>query len=273
MVEPHDLTARAASKASAPATTRAGIFLVYDTARAAADAAARELITTAQEATLRRGAFALVLAGGSTPLLLHESLAGRSDAIDWSRTHIYWGDERCVPPEHPDSNFRMAKSTLLEKVGIPEENIHRIRGEANPAAEARRYERELGPLFSRNPAFDAVVLGLGADGHTASLFTGTPHDDDARLVADVCAPEGVSPKRRITLTYRAIRSAHILLFLVTGAKKREVLTKIRSFALEADDFPAVRVASERTLWFLDREAAGELVSGRGNDFHEKCPPE
>ena len=144
-------------------------------ARAAAD----HFVSLAVEAIAVRGRFAVVLSGGSTPKASYAVLATdeRAARVDWSRVYVFWGDERCVPPDHPDSNFRMARQALLDRVPIPSGNVHRMRGELDPAQAAADYQQALLRFFAISsgdtPSFDLILLGMGDDGHTASLFPGT----------------------------------------------------------------------------------------------------
>lgn len=184
----------------------------------------------------------LALAGGSTPATFYRTLAATD--YPWGETEVFFGDERCVPPTHPESNFRMAHETLLEHVDA---RVHRMRGELCDAAS---YEAELRAVFGPGiPSFDLVILGLGEDGHTASLFPGDPAlDERARLVACVILPG----HRRLTLTLPVLSAAKVALFLVAGAGKREALR----WLLEDADIPAARVAAARTVVLADRAAAG-----------------
>jgi 6-phosphogluconolactonase len=225
--------------------------------------AALDQITAAVSAAERRGAhFSLVLAGGNTPRRLHELLAAEPD-LPWERIRLFFGDERCVPPDDPDSNYRMAEETLISKVKIPAENVFRIRGEEDPAQEARRYEQLLRELAqgADRPDFDLVLLGMGADGHTASLFPAQRGaqpalDEPSRWVLPAIAPETVTPRQRITLTAQALTRARRLLFLVTGASKRDVLLAMRQRrAWATERFPAARVGLRANAsWFVDLDA-------------------
>jgi 6-phosphogluconolactonase len=240
----------------APAAVR-----VVEGPAALAEAAAEEWRARALAAIAASGRFAVALAGGSTPRRLYELLAapsaGYRAAHPWGRTHVFFGDERAVPPDDPESNYGMARDALLARVPVPGENVHRIRGEEDPEVAARRYEDELRAFFGAAPRFDLVLLGMGADGHTASLFPGSPAlDDPARWVAAPFVPAlGV---RRITLTLRALESASRVVFLVSGAAKAPVLARILSGGPGAMAFPAgrVRAPAGSVLWLVDRAAAG-----------------
>ena len=181
------------------------------------------------------------LAGGSTPRRVYERLA--SCAHPWAETEVFFGDERCIPPGHPDSNFRMANETLLSKVPA---RVHRMPGETCDAA---AYEEELGAVFGAVlPEFDLVLLGLGEDGHTASLFPGDPAlEEDARWVANVARPDHA----RLTLTLPVLSAANLALFLVSGTAKRAALRRL----LDGGDIPAARVQAKEVIIVADEAAA------------------
>jgi len=200
------------------------------------------------------GSFTIALPGGNTPRSLFRLLAESpyTTRIHWGRLQLFWTDERCVPPDDPRSNYRVAAEELLERVPIPPANIHRIRGEDAPEAAARAYAAEIQSVLGERRGFDLVLLGVGVDGHTASLFPG----DDAldaveRLAVAVHRPPPEPP--RVTLTLAALRCARELLFLVTGKEKRSVLRRLDA----GEDLPAARIQPEegRLLWFIDRAAS------------------
>jgi 6-phosphogluconolactonase len=230
-------------------------------ADALADAAAALVAEQAASSIAARGRFVLALSGGSTPRATYQRLAERRD-VDWSRVHVVWGDERCVPPDDAASNYRMARESLLDRVPIPEPHVHRIRGEAPPEAEAARYEADLRALVP-DGAIDLILLGLGTDGHTASLFPADP-----TAVADGAWVRAVSfadaRGRRITLTDVALTSSRLLVFIVGGADKAAVVATVLSDAAdEAPPPPARRIArgARDVRWLIDRAAAGELSPG------------
>lgn len=202
----------------------------------------------------------IALSGGTTPRLLFQHLAGQyRDRIDWASVHFFWGDERCVPPEDKESNFGMARDLLFNGLDLPEANIHRIRGEDDPAVEAGRYAEEIAasvPFANGLPAFDIIMLGLGEDGHTASIFP----DQMALLQAtDYCAvarhPQ--SGQARITLTGPVINNARHVAFLVTGSSKAEVVREIITGEEQALRYPAmhIRPHTGNLYWFLDEPAS------------------
>lgn len=214
------------------------------------------LLSRAREAD---GIFALVLSGGSTPRRLYEEMARDPTAgqFPWSRTHWFFGDERFVPTEDPRSNYRMAREALLGRAPIPPENIHRIPTEGvDPDGAARAYERELQAFYGAEgldrarPLFDVTLLGLGPDGHTASLFPGmSVLAEQERWVAAVA---GAKPEARVTLTYPALDASREAVFLVTGAEKRPILARF----LERDpELPACGVNPIDTLWVFADAAA------------------
>ncbi|ACG73647.1 6-phosphogluconolactonase [Anaeromyxobacter sp. K] len=227
-----------------------------DLARAAAEDVARR----AEEAVAARGRFAVALAGGSTPRALYALLADPAapwrERVPWARTEIWFGDERCVPPDHPDSNYRTAREALLEHVHAAA--VHRIEGERPPAEAAAGYEAALRRAAEPDgspPRLDLVLLGLGADGHTASLFPGSPAlDERARWVAAPFVP--AVGAHRITLTLPVLERARAIAFLVSGAAKRAALGQL--LAPGAPSIPAARVRplDGALLVLADRAAAG-----------------
>lgn len=201
----------------------------------------------AGEAMEARGVFSLSLSGGNTPKPVYEALAGR--AIDWSKVIITFGDERCVPPDDPQSNYLMARRTLLDTIPIPAENVLRMKGEIDPAEAAKAYEAELakragGEVFRH----DLILLGMGPDGHTASLFPGTPALDERRKMV----VENYVPKMsmwRITFTYPLLDAARHVCFLVNSVGKDDVLAEVFS---GKSDYPcaAVNPTDGKLTWLL-----------------------
>lgn len=220
-----------------------------------ADRAAR-LITDLAGSS--RGRFAICLSGGSTPRRLYQLLADAPyrDAVPWDRVHWFWGDERFVPWDHPDSNYRMAREAMLAHVPAPAQNIHGIATTGDPAEAARAYERVLKAYYGAEtldparPLFDVELLGLGPDGHTASLFPGSDVlEERQRWVAEVV---GAKPEVRITLTYPTLESSRHTAFLVAGADKREALSRVLAGDLE---LPAARLRPTGELvWVVDAQA-------------------
>jgi 6-phosphogluconolactonase len=221
--------------------------------------AADRVRVLAHDALAARGRFRIALAGGSTPRALYGHLAASHD-VDWSRTDVFFGDERAVGPDDPQSNFRMARETLLQPAGVPPENVRRMRGEDPdlPAA-ARDYEAALGGAAA--PPFDLVLLGMGGDGHTASLFPGTAAlDERARLCVTNDVPQ--MKTRRLTLTYPALLAARDVLFMIAGHDKAATLRDVLGPVRDARRWPSQavlrRAAPRPTLLFCDRAAVADL---------------
>jgi 6-phosphogluconolactonase len=244
---------------------------IFPDAAVLVHAAAERFVTLASEATGARGRCLVALAGGSTPRPLYELLASAPHAarIDWSRLHLFWGDERCVPPDHPDSNYRMARQALIDRVPLPAENVHRIHGEDEPQAAAAAYERLLRGFFAPGEppprSFDLVLLGLGPDGHTASIFPGTPATTEARRWA--MAVEGDRPPRvwRVTLTTVVLNAAADVTFLVAGADKSARVRQVLGGGGESrPTVPAqlIRPTHGSLRWMLDAAAASALEGAR-----------
>jgi 6-phosphogluconolactonase len=228
-----------------------------------ADGAAEHLITLAASAIAEHGRFSIALSGGSTPKTLYERLATPPYAqrIDWSKTHVFWGDERCVPPDHVDSCYRMAREALLDHVPLPPENIYRIEGEGPPQEAASGYERILHTYFGDNtPRFDLILLGMGDDGHTASLFPGTTalHEEKRWVIENYVEAKQMW---RVTLTKTAINAAANVMFLVAGAGKAERLRDVLQGGYDPYRLPSQMVKPEAgsLMWFVDQDAA-KLIS-------------
>ena len=223
-----------------------------------AEAAAQHIVTLAKEAITTRGRFSIALSGGSTPKQTLSCLASDEFApmMDWQKVHVFWGDERCVPPDHADSNYLMAREVMLDRVPIPIENIHRIQAELNPTDAANTYETELRAFFQEVPRFDLVLLGMGDDGHTASLFPGTEAfiEEDRWVVANYIAKMSAW---RITLTPIAINAAANITFLVSGARKAERLHEVLNGPYKPRELPAqlVKPLDGRLRWLVDADAA------------------
>jgi 6-phosphogluconolactonase len=236
---------------------------LYPDAAAVAEAAAEHLIALASDALAQCERFCLVLSGGATPRALYARLARPEVAgrVDWSRVHLFWGDERCVPTDHPESNYRMVWDVWLRHAAIPAENIHRIRGEMPPPEAAAEYERELRAFFAPEPLprFDLVLLGMGEDGHTASLFPASPALHERHQWAMAVETRKPSPWR-VTLTPPAINAAAHVVFLVTGAAKAERLREVLHGPREPGRLPAqiIEPASCSLTWMVDA-AAGSLL--------------
>lgn len=232
-------------------------------------AAAERFIALAGEAIAARGRFTAALAGGSTPRVLYSLLASGTFAgrVDWAHVEVYWGDERCVPPEDSRSNYRLAHETLLARVPVPVDQVHRMRGEAEPAAAAAEYERllrkRLGDSGDDSPpasGFDLVLLGMGDDGHTASLFPHTPAlDEHTRWAIPNWSAE--TQTWRVTLTTPALNAARQTLFLVSGSTKAERLWQVLEGPRDPHQLPAqlIQPARGAVTWFVDQGAASRLT--------------
>jgi 6-phosphogluconolactonase len=211
------------------------------------------------DAVTQRGGCSLVLSGGSTPRPALERLASvYRDSLPWDRVHLFWGDERFVPADDPQSNTRMAREALVDRVPCPPANVHPIpTGLPTADAGALRYENTLRAQFpGPRPAFDLVLLGLGDDAHTASIFPGSPAiDETSRWVMAIAAP--VEPSLRITLTMPALTAASRVLVLVSGAAKATALRRALDPASPPSQYPAAALqrAGGRVTWFIDRAAA------------------
>ena len=234
---------------------------------ALADAAARLVVEGAHSAIDARGRFSLALSGGSTPRDLHLRLAASPlrDQVDWSRVHIFFGDERCVPPDDERSNYRMADETLLSRVPIPAENIRRMRGELPPPEAAEAYAEALQAYFGQEPPrLDLVLLGMGDNGHTASLFPGLTAGREQKRWVVAENVEEVS-MWRITLTPVVLNLARQAVFLVAGSAKASMLRRVLEGSFTPDELPAqiVRPSPGEVIWLVDEAAAADLTPASG----------
>jgi 6-phosphogluconolactonase len=244
--------------------TPAPVVTILDDPEALARAAAEQFVRSAAVAVQRSGRFSVALAGGSTPRRLYELLAEDGafrNGVRWEAVHLFWGDERHVPPDHLDSNYRMAYDAMIARLRIPDANVHRIRCELpDPQEIAAGYESELRSFFGeppgRVPRFDLILLGLGADGHTASLFPGTAavHERVRLVVPNI--PPG-SDRARITMTPVVLNQASEVQFLVSGPEKARALAAVLRGPSDVDRWPAQAVSPSvgNIVWLLDRDAA------------------
>lgn len=222
------------------------------------ESARQAFIEIAKEAIQQRGRFLVALSGGNTPMKLYEKLAVES--LDWTRIYFFWGDERCVSANDPGNNYGQAKKVLFDKVNAT--NIQRINSDLDPAQAAIEYANTL-KEFSESPLdwprFDLVLLGMGDDGHTASLFPGSPVDVDTPTLAVVANYQG-RPANRVTLTQNVINDARNIFFLATGISKAETLKKVLSDVYIPIELPSQRIDPKngRTVWFVDEAAASKL---------------
>ena len=227
--------------------------VVFPDPEALAAIAAPLVARRAAAAIAARGRFLVALAGGRTPLPVFRRLAVEAVGIDWQAVELFWTDERCVPPDHPASNYGTAVDALVARVPIPKASVHRMRGEAPPTQAASEYNDELERVLGSHGALDLVLLGVGGDGHTASLFgDGETLAEFGGRVAAVRS-ESAEPPLRLTLTLEFLNRSREALFLVTGKGKREALARID----RGEQLPASRVCpvASTPLWFVDRAAA------------------
>lgn len=227
--------------------------------------AANYTVQLANQAIVTHGRFTIALAGGSTPKKLYALLAGEPyrSQIDWTSVEVFWGDERCVPPDSEDSNFHMAQEALLSKVPIPTSQVHRMPADQpDHEAACQAYTAEIRRTFGTDgiPSFDLIQLGIGPEGHTASLF---PHQaslhEQQRLVMPVTVPK--PPPERLTFTPPLLNAARHVLFLVAGAEKADVVHAILEGEYQPDEYPAqiVRPTNGEVTWMLDTAAASKLT--------------
>jgi 6-phosphogluconolactonase len=232
---------------------------ISKTPQAVAEAFARHFLALTRE----NETLSVALSGGSTPKILFDFLAANhSDDINWSGVHLYWGDERCVAPDDSESNYKMTVDHLLSKIDIPAENIHRVLGETNPVTEAMNYSRQINenlPSVNGLPQFDLIILGMGGDGHTASIF---PHEIELLNAENTCevATHPESGQKRITLTGNVINNAKEICFLVTGAGKTEKIDEIFHQTGDWKTYPASYIKPEtgKLTWFMDEAAASKI---------------
>jgi len=231
-------------------------------------AVAEAFVRAAEQAVAARGRFLVALAGGGTPQALHELLARPPyrDRLPWAHMSIFWGDERCVPPDHAESNYHQAQRALLDKVPVPVETVHRVRGEWQPGAAAEDYVEQLREVAEPGrtwPRFDWIFLGLGGDGHTASLFPGSPlpTPQDAAAIAVTGDYQG-RPAQRVTLTPKVFNSARAVAFLVTGQNKAGTVAATLTGQRDPLRWPAQRIDPDSGIltWWLDADAATQLPS-------------
>ena len=207
--------------------------------------------------------FSIALAGGSTPEPIYRMLGEKfADTLDWSRVHIFFGDERCVTPDHEESNYKMVKATWLDHITIPNENIHRIKGEDDPQTAATAYADDLTTFFAdEEGTFDLNLLGMGGDGHTASLFPNTPavHEKDALMIAHHVKAKG--NLWRISQTFSTILKSNNIMFVVSGESKAPALKQVLEGDYDPDTYPSqviVHSKHQHVVWAIDQAAAQQL---------------
>jgi 6-phosphogluconolactonase len=237
--------------------------VVVEDAHALAATLADSFAVSARQAIDARGVFHVALAGGSTPKAAYERLATPPyrEIVQWPRVRFFFGDERCVPPDHPAANYHMIHETLFAPLEIPDAQIFRMRGEDEPIAAAQAYAAVLQRELGASPVFDLLLLGMGTDGHTASLFPGTqPDDGTPALVQARTAPAGMPVTQRLTITPRVIHAAHKIIIAVAGAEKSATLARVLKEPYDALRYPIeiVRHAQGKVTWLVD-EAAGACL--------------
>ncbi|MBF0752466.1 MULTISPECIES: 6-phosphogluconolactonase [unclassified Pasteurella] len=226
--------------------------ITFSTAQQAVEKIAQEFVIYSQSAHPVH----ISLSGGSTPKLLFKTLSQfpYQTAINWQNLHFWWGDERMVAAQDPESNYGEVQKLLFDHIQIPAENIHRIRGENEPKVELKRFQEELSAVIS-DGVFDWIILGMGADGHTASLFPHQTNFDDENLAVIAKHPE--SGQIRISKTAKLIKQAKRITYLVTGEGKAEILKEIQTTSAENLPYPAAKIKAQNgiTEWYLDKAAA------------------
>jgi len=242
-------------------------YRVFEDAARLSHAAAQHFVDGAQAAVAARGRARVAISGGSTPKATFALLADAAQPyraqMPWEKLEIYWVDERCVPPDHPDSNYRMTRETLLDKVPVPPSQVFRIEGELEPEAAAARYESVIRQQFrlegAQGPVFDVLALGMGDDGHTASLF---PHTQALHELGRIVVANHVPQKQtwRITLTWPVIVQARDLFFLIAGQDKAEPLGRVLQGPYDPETLPSqlIQPRSGKLLMLLDKAAAAHL---------------
>jgi 6-phosphogluconolactonase len=239
-------------------------IFIFDNSLLLAEGAAKRFVNIVRGTISRRGRCLIALSGGSTPRHLYELLAKPPyrQRIAWSKLYLFWGDERCVPHNHPESNFQMVRESLLSKIDTLKDRAHPIPVELGPEMAAIRYEEELRSLSDENlPRLDLILLGVGADGHVASLFPTTPNLlEEERLVVPTVGPK--SPHERVSLTLRVINAARNVMFLITGKDKAPTLAEVISERVDVygQHLPAslVNLSDGHVVWLIDKASSAHL---------------
>lgn len=240
-------------------------IVVLDDAQALYAHAAEEIAHLAGEAVCTHGEFTLCLSGGATPASVYAMLGTKFLlSVDWKEVQFFWGDERCVPPENPASNFAMASRTLLSRLALRPAQVHRIMGERNPVEAAAAYEAELRSHFGLGegevPRFDLALLGLGENSHTASLFPGSPALHEADRLAVAVEVDDPTERNRVSLTAPVFNHAAHAMFIVAGEAKAQAVWNVLRGPRDATKYPAQIIAPEDgdVIWLLDKAAAARL---------------
>jgi 6-phosphogluconolactonase len=236
---------------------------IFTTPEKLAEEFAAGLVKTIKSAEKSKSVFTIALSGGNTPKLLFSVLAEKySDSVNWSNVHFFWVDERCVPPGDSESNYGVAARLFFSRIHIPLKNIHRIKGEEEPVKEAKRYEKEIfryTRITDKYPVIDLIILGMGDDGHTASIFPGNLDLMESTKVYETTV-HPVTGQIRVTLTGKVINNAKSVVFMVTGENKAAVIRDIFRKGAAAVNFPAFYIVPVhgKLIWLLD-EAAGNRL--------------
>lgn len=240
------------------------VLQVFQDLESLSKGAAKIFTEAANDAIQNRDRFLVALSGGQTPFGLYSLLAQRNyqEKLEWQKSFVFWGDERCVPPEDMESNYRQAEETLLRHLSIQDDHILRIEGERGSIEAAKSYTQILQDFASpplRWPRFDLVLLGMGEDGHTASLFPNS-EVEEAKPVLPITAKYKMRPAERVTLTEPVFNSARHVLFLVTGIRKAKTLSQVFSGKDQPNELPAQRIqpTEGNVTWLVDKMAASEL---------------
>ena len=248
-------------------------FRIFKDLEALSYEAANLFFEQAAKAIQERGRFIVAFNGGSTPNRFFQLLATEySDKVDWSKVHVFWGDERCVPPDDPGSSYGQARGALFVHVPIPDTNIHRVIGEHEPVIAAEEYAGTLKEFAEHPfdfPCFDLVYLGMGEDGHTASLFPGSPVEVTEPTLP-VTAHYQDRPANRVTITQLVFNQARMVAFMATGEKKANTLAEVLSDRYNPELFPAQRIEPKngQLIWLVDEDAAGKLPKELTRKFCE-----
>jgi 6-phosphogluconolactonase len=237
-------------------------IIILKDPNAVADYAANRFVYVSKEAVQDKSIKHIALSGGSTPALLFNMLTSNTykQKINWQNIHLWWGDERAVAPDNSESNFGLAQKLLLGKIDIPPDNIHRIKGELKPDKAAKEYQQEMIdniPLISNVPAFDWTILGMGEDGHTASLFKTNDNFFTNNLTSVTVHPQ--SGQKRISLSKKTLCASKHITFMVTGGKKTKIINQILGKTIHVSNYPAGLIKSKEgiTEWVIDEEAVKE----------------
>lgn len=236
------------------------VIRIFETSTALGNAAAQDIAACAAEAIAARGRFTVAISGGSLPKLVFPALIAAVPRHQWAGWHIFWADERMVPPTHTSSNFRLAWEMLLAHVSIPPKQIFPLDTTLPAAEAARKYQKIIETTVGNPPKFDVILLGMGPDGHTASLFPGHPLlSETARRVAPIVDSPKPPPKR-VTLTLPELNRARCVFFIVTGGGKADILPRVLSPRPNDAPLPATMVhpPENAVRWYLDTAAAGKL---------------